>query len=35
MTFFCKCIGLKVTEQIVNPMIVFAANYKVLRNESK
>ena len=26
---------IKVTEQIVNPIIVFAANFKVLKNESK
>ena len=33
MIFFYKCI--KVTEQIVNPVIVLAANFKALKNESK
>ena len=36
MIFFYKCISIKVTEQIVNPIIVFAANnFKVLKNERK
>ena len=29
MTFFNKCIHFKVTEQIVNQIIVFTANVKV------
>ena len=35
MIFFYECIIIKVTEQIVNPIILFAANFKVLKNESK
>ena len=35
MTFFYKCISIKVTEQIGNPIIVFSANFKVLKNEIK
>ena len=35
MIFFYKCIGIKVTEQIFNPIIVFASNFKILKNESK
>ena len=30
--FFYKCISIKVTEQIFNLIIVFAANFKVLKN---
>ena len=35
MLFFYNCISIKVTEQIVNPFIVFAANFKVLENGSE
>ena len=35
MLFFYKCITIKVTEQILNPIIVFTANLKILKNESK
>ena len=35
MIFFYKCISMKVTEHIVNPILVFAANFKVSKNESK
>ena len=35
MKFYYECISIKVTEQIVNPIIVFSANFKVLKNESK
>ena len=35
MIFFYKCISIKFTEQIVNTIIVFAANIKVLKNENK
>ena len=31
MIFFYKCISIKVTEQNVNPIRVFAANFKVLK----
>ena len=36
-TIFYKCTSMKlrVTEQIVNPIIVLAANFKVLKNENK
>ena len=33
--FFYKCNIIKVTKQIVNPMIAFAANFKALKIESK
>ena len=34
MIIFYKCISIKVTEKIVNPIIVFATNLKlVLKNE--
>ena len=33
MTFLCKCISTKVTEEIANPIAVFAAYFKVLKNE--
>ena len=32
MIFFHKRISIKVTEQIVNSIIVFAANFKALKN---
>ena len=35
MIFFSKSINIKVTKQIVNPITDFAANFKVLKNESK
>ena len=35
MTFSYKFICIKVTEQIVNPIIVLPANFKVLSDESK
>ena len=35
MICFYKCISIKVTEQIVNPVIVFVANFKFLKKESK
>ena len=35
MTFFSECFNLKVTEKIVHPIIVFADNFKVLKNDSK
>ena len=37
MIFSYKCIivGIKVTDQIVYLIIVFAANFKALKNESK
>ena len=35
MIFSCKCISIKVTQQIINTIIVFAANFMVLRNEMK
>ena len=36
MRFLYKRINIKVTEQIVNPIIVFfVANFKVLKNEGK
>ena len=35
MVFFCKCINIKVTEQLVNPIIVFYANFKVAINKNK
>ena len=36
MIFFYKCISMKVTEQIiVNPITIFAANFKVFKKESK
>ena len=35
MIFFYKCIRIKVTEQILNQIIGFAAIFKVLKNESK
>ena len=31
MIFFNKCISIQITEQIVNPIIVFAANFKALK----
>ena len=34
MCFF-KCVCIEITEQIVNPFIVFAANFKDLQNKSK
>ena len=34
MIFFCKCISIIVTEQIVNLIEVFEVNFKVLKNES-
>ena len=33
--FFFKSISIKVTEQINNLIIVFAANFEVCKNESK
>ena len=33
MIFFYKCISIKATEQTVNPIIVFAANFKVLKKK--
>ena len=33
MIFFCKCINIKVSEQINNPFIVFPDNLEVLKNE--
>ena len=33
MIIFYKCISIKVTEKIVKPIIVFAANFKLLKNE--
>ena len=35
MTFFYKCIRIKVTEKMSILVIVFAANFKVLKNEKK
>ena len=35
MIYFYKCISIEVTEIIVNPIIVFTANFKALENESK
>ena len=35
MIFFYKCISIKDTKRIVNTIIVFAANFKALKNESK
>ena len=35
MIFFYECISVKLTEQIVNKIIVFAANFKVLKNKRK
>ena len=35
MTFFYKCIGIKVNEKMSIQVIVFAANFKVLKNENK
>ena len=35
MTFSNKCISIKVTEQFVDLIIVFAANFRVLKIESK
>ena len=34
MIFFCKFISIKVTEQIINSIIIFAANdyFRVLKN---
>ena len=34
MKFLYKCISIKFTEQIVNPILVFEANLKVLKYES-
>ena len=33
--FFDRSLSIKVTEQIVNPIILFAANFKTLKNKSK
>ena len=36
MIFFDKCISIKATEQIIiNSITVWAANFKVSKNESK
>ena len=35
MIFFNQFIRITVTEQILNPIIVFAANFKVFQYESK
>ena len=35
MIFFYGFISIKFTKQIVNLIIVFAANFKVLKNDSK
>ena len=35
MIFFYLSISLKITQQIANPIIVFAGNFKVLKNKSK
>ena len=32
MMFFYKYVSVKVTEQIVNPIIVYAANFKAFKN---
>ena len=32
MIFFYKCFGIKVSEQIVNPIIIFTANFEALKN---
>ena len=32
MNFFYKCISINDTEQIVNPIIIFTGNFKVLKN---
>ena len=34
MIFVFKCISIKVTEQIFNPIIVFEAYSQILKNES-
>ena len=34
MIFFYKFVCIKVREQIVNPIIVFAANFEVSKNSS-
>ena len=35
--FFDKCIScsIKFTEIVANPIVVFLANFKILKNESK
>ena len=33
--FFYKCFSTKVTEQIVNQIILFSANFKDWKDESK
>ena len=37
MIFFYEfiCYSILVTEQIVNPIIAFAGNFKIMKNESK
>ena len=35
MIFIYKYIGIKFTKQIVDPIIVFVANFKFLKYESK
>ena len=35
MIFFYMCISIKVTEQIVNEIVVFAANFRVFKSERK
>ena len=35
MVFFCKFMDIKVTEQLINPIIVFDGNFKVAINKNK
>ena len=35
MIFFYNCVSIKVTKQIVYPNVVFASNFKVMKNESE
>ena len=34
INIFYKCISIKATERIVNPIIVCSANFKVLKNKN-
>ena len=35
MIFLYKCISIEVREKNVNPIMIFVANFKVLKNKSK
>ena len=35
MTYFYICIDIKVIEQIINPILVFAVDFKILKYEIK